>query len=181
MNTVQPITDPELIADILDYLRQVSMRNYMLFYIGINTGFRISDILRFRVRDVIGTHINIREKKTKKEKRLLISAVLRRELKAFVEGRQPHEYLFQSRQGVNRPIGRSMAYKIMRTIADVFKLVEVGCHTLRKTFGYFHYKTHKDIVLLQNHFNHSAYKITLRYIGELQETMDTSMKSFRIV
>nr|WP_246362578.1 tyrosine-type recombinase/integrase [Paenibacillus alba] len=174
------MTDPELISDVLDYLRESNMRNYMLFSIGIYTGFRISDILRFRVRDVTGTHISIRERKTKKEKRLMIPSDLRREIKAYVEGRSQHEYLFQSRQGVNRPIGRSMAYKIMRLIADEFRLDEVGCHTLRKTFGYFHYKKNKDIVLLQNHFNHSTYKVTLRYIGELQETMDTSMKHFKI-
>lgn len=179
MNTVQPITDPELLEDIMDFLQQTNIRNYLFFLTGISTGYRVSDFLKFRVRDVLGSHISIREKKTGKEKRILITPELRRALKIFVEGKQPHEYLFQSRQGVNRPIGRSMAYKIMRGIAEEFHLDEIGCHTLRKTFGYFHYKQFKDIALLMNHFNHSAEKITLRYIGELQETMDSSMKHFK--
>ncbi len=61
-----------------------------------------------------------------------------------------------------------MAYTIMQEIATEFRLSEIGCHTLRKTFGHFHYKRFKDIVMLMNHFNHSSEKITLRYIGELQ-------------
>ncbi len=181
MNTVQPITDSELLADILDYLKRTNTRNYMLVLTGCNTGFRVSDILRLRVRDVTGTHISIRERKTKKEKRIMMTTELRRELKAYIEGRQPYEYLFLSRQGINQPIGRGQAYNIMRNIAEEFNLTEIGCHTLRKTFGYFHYKKFKDVALLMNHFNHSAPKITLRYIGELQETMDSAMKHFKLV
>jgi integrase len=179
VNTVQPITDAELIEDILDYLENTSSRNYLLFQTGINTGFRISDLLRLRVRDVLGTHISIREKKTGKEKRIEITPELKQAFATHIKDRLPNEYLFQSRQGVNRPICRSMAYKIIRSIADEFDLEEIGCHTLRKTFGYFHYKQFKDIVLLMNHFNHSAEKITLRYIGVLQQTMDSSMRRFK--
>jgi len=180
MNTVQPLRDPEIISDIKVYLKDSEHRNFILFITGIYTGFRISDILKLRVRDVTGTHISIREKKTKKEKLILIPPELKRELRAYIQGKQLHEYLFQSRQGNNRHIGRSMAYKMLRKVAADFDLRDIGCHTLRKTFGYWHYKRHKDVVMLMNHFNHSTEKITLRYIGELQDTMDTSMKHFEI-
>ncbi|MFD2614483.1 site-specific integrase [Paenibacillus gansuensis] len=180
MNTVRPLRDAEIINDILDHLNQTNKRNYLLFLTGINTGFRISDILKLRVRDVQGTHITIREKKTRKEKSILITTNLKRELRLYTEGMLPQEYLFKSRQGPSRPIGRSMAYKIMQGIADDFGLSEIGCHTLRKTFGHWHYKQNKDIAMLMNHFNHSSEKITLRYIGELQDSMDAVMKRFKI-
>lgn len=180
MNTVQPLRDPDIIADIKVYLKQLNMRNYMLILTGINTGFRISDIIKLRVRDVLGTHISIREKKTKKEKLILITPELKRELKVYIQGKQHHEFLFQSRQGINRPIGRSMAYKILQGVAIEFSLSDIGCHTLRKTFGYWHYKQFKDVVMLMNHFNHSTEKVTLRYIGELQDSMDTAMKHLKI-
>lgn len=45
------------------------------------------------------------------------------------------EYVIKSREGTNRPIGRSMAYKILRRTAAEFGLKEIGTHTLRKTFG----------------------------------------------
>ncbi len=75
----------ELIEDILSYLKQKSSRNYILVLTGINTGFRISDILKLRVRDVTGTHITIREKKTRKEKSILITPELKRELKEYIK------------------------------------------------------------------------------------------------
>lgn len=67
MNFVQPIRDPEIMEDIKLHLRDTNERNYILFMLGINTGLRISDLLRIRVRDVLGTHISLREKKTKKK------------------------------------------------------------------------------------------------------------------
>lgn len=180
MNTVQPIRDPEIVADIKVYLKEKNLRNFMLFLTGINTGLRISDLLKLRVRDVLGTHIHIREKKTRKEKRTLITPELKRELQVYIEGMKENEFLFKSRQGFNTPIGRSMAYKMLQHIGQEFNLTEIGCHTLRKTFGYWHYKRYKDVVMLMNHFNHTSEKMTLRYIGELQDSMDTALKHFKI-
>lgn len=180
MNSVQPIRDPEIIADIKVYLKQSNDRNFLLFMTGINTGLRISDLLKLRVRDVTGTHISIREKKTKKEKLTLINPELKRELRPYIQDRPLHEYLFKSRQGINRPIGRSMAYKMLRRVAEEFELQDIGCHTMRKTFGYFMYQQDKDPAMLMQHFNHTSEKVTLRYIGILQDTMDTALKRLKI-
>ena len=178
MNTVQPIRDMEVLTDIKDYLRDSNYRNYIMFLIGINTGLRISDILRLRVRDVSGSHISLREKKTRKQKRILINYELKKALQDFITGKPPNEYLIRSREGINRPITREMAYKIIRQIGDEFGLSELGCHTLRKTFGYIFYNetTDKDIGMLMDDFNHASPKITLRYIGMEQDTMDMALK-----
>lgn len=45
----------------------------------------------------------------------------------------------------------------------------IGTHTLRKTFGYFHYQSNHDIVFLQRLFGHSSALITMRYIGIADE------------
>ena len=52
MNTVEPIRDKETVIDIAECLRKDSERNYVMFLFGIYSGLRISDILKFRVRDV---------------------------------------------------------------------------------------------------------------------------------
>lgn len=65
---------------------------------GINTGLRISDILKLKVGDVKRSYISMKEKKTGKQKRIQNTAVLKRELKWFIEEREDHEYLLQSRQ-----------------------------------------------------------------------------------
>ena len=55
---------------------------------------------------------------------------------------------------------------------------KIGTHTMRKTFGYHHYKKFKDIVLLQKMFNHSNSSITLRYIGIDEEEILKGYKNF---
>ncbi len=79
MNFVQPIRDPEKIAAMKRYLLQRSKRNYILFIIGINTGLRISDILQLKKEDLLQTHLKLREKKTRKEKRIRIPPAIRKE------------------------------------------------------------------------------------------------------
>lgn len=180
MNYVQPIRDPELIRAIKMFLKEQSDRNYMLFVTGINSGLRISDILQLKVKDAKKSHFSLREQKTDKQKRIQITPALKKELKWYIEGKEDHEYLFKSREGYNKPIGRSMAYKILRMAAEAYGLDDIGTHTLRKTFGYHFYNHYKDIALLQEIFNHSSPNVTLRYIGVNQDSMDKAMKGFKI-
>ena len=42
----------DVVLDVADYLKARNERDYVLFMFGIYTGLRISDILKFRVRDV---------------------------------------------------------------------------------------------------------------------------------
>ncbi|MFC9540778.1 site-specific integrase [Lysinibacillus sp. NPDC056959] len=181
MNFVQPIRDPEYIRVIKKYLIDWNYRNYMLFVVGINSGLRISDILQLKVSETQRPYFSVVEKKTKKTRRIEMTPQLKRELKQYVEGKDEYEYLFKSREGVNKPISRSTAYKILNKAALAVGLDEnIGTHTLRKTFGYHFYKQTKDVALLQEILNHSSPKITLRYIGINQDQMDKAMKDFRI-
>ena len=180
MNFVQPIRDPEQIQQLKGYFKEKSLRNYILFIMGINTGLRISDILKLKVGDLNGSHISMREMKTGKQKRIHITAALRRELKWYIEDMEDYEYIIKSRQGKNQPIGRSMAYKVLSTTAAKFGLEEIGTHTLRKTFGYHMYMQTKNIALLMEIFNHSSERVTLRYIGVNQDAMDKAMTRFKI-
>jgi integrase len=54
MRTVQPIRDIEKIAVMKAELMKTGRRNWFLFVLGINTGLRISDILRLKVKGVKG-------------------------------------------------------------------------------------------------------------------------------
>lgn len=180
MNFVQPIRDPEKIAAMKRYLLQRSKRNYILFIIGINTGLRISDILQLKKEDLLQTHLKLREKKTRKEKRIRIPPAIRKELIEYAKTLQDGEYVFRSRQGGNRPIDRSTAYRILREAAEYVSLDEVGTHTLRKTFGYHFYQQTKDVAMLQELFNHSSPHITLKYIGVNQDAMDKAMMKYKI-
>lgn len=177
MNTVEPIRDINLVYDIADYLKVRSERDYVLFMFGIYSGLRISDVLKFRVRDVKGKdYIYIREKKTDKEKRFPINQDLKDILNDYIKDKKDYEFLFKSKKGQNKPITREHAYRILKEAAEVFGLDCIGCHTMRKTFGYFLYKATKDVVTIKEILNHSDISTTLRYIGINQDRKDTVMK-----
>lgn len=179
--TVQPIRDKGKIEAMKAELLKNGYRDYLLFVLGTNTGLRISDLLKLKVSDVKDkTHIVITEQKTKKEKRAYITPYLREVLDSYTKSMGEDEYLFQSRVGNNQPISRVQAYRILNQAAAKVGLEEVGTHTLRKTFGYFHYQQNKDIALLQNLFNHSSASVTLRYIGINQDIMDKTLENFKI-
>lgn len=178
MNFVQPIRDTETIEEIKQFLLERSYRNYMIFVVGINTGLRIQDILKLKVKDFQGDYLVLHEMKTGKRKIQKLTPVLQRELKKYIEGMDKQDYLFPSRQGKGKPIKRDMAYKIMREAADELDLIDIGTHTLRKTFGYQLYRKTKDITLVQKLLNHSDKSITMRYIGMDQDMMDAAMSDF---
>lgn len=179
MELVQPIRDKEVINKFKNELLKNGYRDYMLFVIGINTGLRISDILKLQVEDVKDkTHIVIREQKTSKRTRVLINSMLREDIERYIEGMDNMEYLFKSRKGQNKPITRVQAYRVLSGVGKRLGMAEVGTHTLRKTFGYWHYKKYKDVAILQDIFNHSAPSITLRYIGINDDVKDNTIENF---
>lgn len=172
MNLVQPIRSKELLEEIKEYLKETSDRNYILFLLGIHTGFRISDILRLRVRDVQGWDIFIREKKTKKVKEVKMPGELKKAMRDYIKGKPNDEFLIKSRNGKNQPITRGMAYVILNQVAAEFGLERIGTHSLRKTYGFQHYKKFKDIAAIQKMLNHTDQKETMRYIGIEQDNLN---------
>jgi integrase len=176
-NTVEPIRDTNLIFDIADYLKLRNVRDYVMFMFGIYSGLRISDILKFRVRDVRDrNYIIIREQKTGKEKKFPLNDELKPILKEYIKDKKDFEYLFRSRKGKNEPLTRQQAYYILNQAAEVFGLYSIGTHTLRKTWGYHTYQQTHDAVTIMEILNHSDISITLRYIGINQDIKDSTMK-----
>ena len=179
MEFVQPIRDLKKIETIKKLLKQQSLRDYCLFVLGINSGLRISDLLKLTVSDVIENkklkdRIRLREKKTGKFKDFPLSDNAKSALKEYLKTRDynENEPLFISRKNKGF-LMRQQAYKIINNVAKEVGIKEkIGTHTLRKTFGYHAYNNGYDITLIQKLFNHSSPSTTLRYIGITQEEID---------
>lgn len=89
--------------------------------------------------------------------------------------RNKKEPLFLSKRG--KRLDRISAYRSLKLACKTLNIeLHIGTHTLRKTFGYHHYKMFKDIAMLQKIFNHSSPDTTLRYIGIEQEIISSSYK-----
>ncbi len=179
MEFVQPIRDLKQIETIKKLLKQQNLRDYCLFVLGINSGLRISDLLKLKILDIIENNkikdrIRIREKKTNKFKDFPLSNNAKLAIKDYLKTRKYdiNEPLFISRKNKGFLL-RQQAYKIINDVAKSIGIKEkIGTHTLRKTFGYHAYNNGYDITLIQKLFNHSTPSVTLRYIGITQDELD---------
>lgn len=178
MTTVEPIRNIQSLRKLEAYLAKHSARDLLMFTIGTNCGLRISDIVALNVGDVRNkSHIQIIEKKTGKFKKFPVNAKLKPMFEEYTKGKRSDEALFKTRFG-NR-MDRFTAYRVIKKNCKLAGLDEkVGTHTMRKTFGYHHYKKYKDVAMLQKIFNHSSPQITLRYIGIEQDQIDESYTNF---
>lgn len=195
MKEVQPIRDMEVLQRFYDIAREHDRHRIknevsweLLLVVGFNTSLRISDLTRFKVRDLRGKdYAQIQAKKTGKEARILINPAARRDINRLLARRSGEEYAFLSRKKdaathKPKPITRQRAYQIINRIARMAGVEErIGCHTLRKTFGYHYYKMTKDVVSLQRILCHTSSRETLLYIGVIQEEIDESLMKFRLV
>ena len=187
MNKVKPIKDEAKLSLIQEELEKETdprgERMFLLFMVGLHTGLRISDLVRLKVKHVSGDEIRLVEKKTGKKTVIPLDAVIRPIIQDRTRGMKQEEWLFPSRErqgnGDVKPITTRQAYNDMQIIARRFKLGDaIGCHTLRKTFGYWHYKNNGNLAMLRDWFNHTDDSVTLRYIGMDDEEKRKSMQGF---
>lgn len=198
-NKVQPIREQKDLEDCFVFLRReinavdgskyptlkrIKTRNYYLVYLGINIGLRITDLLKIKVGQIRKGYIQLREEKTGKLQQIQANQdVLNEIIKNYINKFELDDdaYLFSSRKGFNKAISRQNVSNIIKEIAATLHWrYPVNTHTLRKTFGYHYYKKTKDVVSLQRMFNHRDPRVTLVYIGMIQEEVDKARGDFKL-
>lgn len=180
--TVEAIKNKKKVEALLTYLKGKNERDWLLCKFQLNTGLRISDVVKVKVGDVLtekGTfreHFILREQKTAKEKKIKLNQELRKALKGFIKANNLYkdDYVFGSRKGGYKShISTTQAYRILKEGANAVGIENFGTHSLRKTWGYWTYKASKyNIALIMSIFSHSSQSISLRYIGIDQESKD---------
>ncbi|MFC5529511.1 site-specific integrase [Cohnella yongneupensis] len=174
MEFVEPIRNKKQIDAMKKYLRGQNIRDYLLLVLGINSGLRISDLLKLNIEDVHQQErISIREQKTGKRKDFPLSEICKKAIHEFVKvtGRVSG-VLFASRKG-NKSISRVQAYRILNEAAKQVGIEEaIGVHSTRKTFAYHAYQSGVDITRIQKLLNHSSPSVTLAYIGITKMELD---------
>ena len=178
MEYVQPIRDRKKIEAMKHYLKGKSIRDYLLFVMGISSALRVSDICTIRLKQIrngksVPDFISLREQKTGKAKLFPISKNLEKAIHEYIKyynPSNPDEFVFKSRKGTNTPITRIRAFQIIKDAAKAVGIKDnIGTHSMRKTFGYWAYKEGYDISLLSEAFGHSSEQVTRRYIGITQD------------
>jgi integrase len=187
---VYPIKDKEQVKAMEQYFRnkvneanginrkKAAFRNLMMWVIGINLGLRASDLLELRWGDLLysdGTYKDgsrKNEQKTDKFKTFWFNKYVVDIIKEYLDEFHPCTdldlHVFRSPEGGSIEV--RTATKILKDAAEACEIkVNVGTHSMRKTFGYHFYNAHRDdvnaLTHLQRLFNHSSPQVTLAYIG----------------
>lgn len=186
--TTQPIKSLHMVRKIADCFD--NPRDKVLYLCGILLGLRISDIVPMTYGVLKNKTKDIKEQKTQKHKTLYIASMLREEVAKLGKELHDDDYVFVSRKakanGENRANGAThisteQAWKILKKAAKKARYDgSLSAHALRKTFGYWAYKTWIEtngkngasLELLQTIFNHDSSRTTLRYIGITQEDIN---------
>jgi len=186
MNFVEPIRDKKDIIRIKANLRdKKNPRDFLLFIFGINTGLRISDLLKLKVRDVkdnrgeIRDYINIKEQKTKQSRKIHLNSGVKEALQYYFNKSGIYEfdrYLFTSeKKGNNKPLTKCGAWQLINIwCKDIGITDRVGTHSLRKTLGYHLRMKGSSISMIAERLGHKNIGTTKAYIGINDDEMKES-------
>jgi len=200
MQKVQPLREKTEVERFKHVLKRRNIRDWAMFTFGANTGLRASDILRLKVEDILDPasipsrirvtdSIEIIEKKTKKNRDILLNKAAKDAIKEYItksgllsspEGTESP--LFPSRKGRgSKSITRSAAWRALHNAAREAGIkCRIGTHTMRKTFGYALYTAGTDITRIQYILNHSSPEVTLAYIGITKDETDELIRGLNI-
>lgn len=161
-----PITDPNKIIAIKEILRD-NPRNFALFVVGINTGFRASDLVAMKVSDFrgkkVGEKVAIREQKTKKVRTIILSQAVYDAVQPLLTG-DDSKPLFRNADG-----GKLAVESVIRLVkswcAKVGLKGNYSSHTLRKTWAHHMYKAGVNECDLSEALGHASVKQTRIYLG----------------
>lgn len=177
---LQPIREIETVHDATVTLSRLTTergkRMFLLWVVGINMGLRISDLVDLRVGDLrdekVFTYLPKKQAHKKGARKISVPVPpqVRSVVRARCQGKEDGDWLFPSRKrtagGNPAHITREAARADMKEIAKICGIRQrIGCHTMRKTFGYHYYQRTHDIAILQEWFYHSSPATTLIYIG----------------
>lgn len=151
MRGSRPISKKEVDGLRFAFVGRWKWRNMALFFVGVNTGFRVSELLSLRIGDVIDEHGALVDRlvvrrgnmKGKKQSRsVLLNEYAKKALGPWLRELNylgfvdRDDYLFQSRSIKNQAIDRVQAYRVLKK-AFRFSGMRgtLGTHAMRKTFA----------------------------------------------
>jgi integrase len=187
----RPLSDAEVDLLQRSFGGTYGARDRALFLLGVKSGFRISELLSLRLRDVC-QHGRVVDRVT----------VARRYMKKQLEGRTvplhaeaqaafaawlrvlqqsanttPQTYVFRSRKGVNQPISKFQAWKILREAVTTNELTgKLGTHCMRKTFADRVYqRLNYDLVKTQRALGHKNINSTVSYLSFAEAEIEAAI------
>jgi site-specific recombinase XerD len=175
MEFVEAFRNVQDINAIKGYLKKHSVRDYLLFISGINTGLKINELLEIKVGDIMnedGTAKMYYEQLDEgKTVCTYINANVQAALTEYLTQLpfDPGQYLFLSAK-TKKPLTRQHVHRMIHQAVEALGIEgKYGAISMRKTFGYHAFKQGVSISLIQKHFRHATLAETVKYLGISKE------------
>ena len=171
--------ESRLLRDFQSQKSLTKARDLLMVSIGVRLGMRVSDNLNLKWEDLIGLQVGERfiriEKKTNKERILIMSTKLKEVLDSVIHLIQPDtsHFILSSQKGKGlEPMTVQCFNRILKGIMKEYKVKYIGCcssHLLRKSWVVgsikkgFENGDHLSLVKVSRLVGHSNVSTTLRY------------------
>ena len=184
-----PIRDKKELKALANYfLKRGELRNYCLVVLGTHTALRVSDLLALSWADVYDhergrfrDHLVVTERKTGKSRCIALNREALHALSLYFP-QHKGKYIFTNHRRDEKPISRVQAWRILHAAAAELRLTgHIGCHSLRKTWGYNAWsraKIRPEVIMMV--YNHSSFAVTRRYLGITQDDLDYAYCQIRL-
>jgi len=181
--TIQQIA--EIKAELAKNLH--ARRDTLMFMVALNTGLRSSDTKALTMEKLSKGKLVM--KKTGKPITMMLPKELMEALSDFcrdnkIKDNQPIFYTLQTRVGKQRASRKEMTYQqfyhILKTAGEKIG-INIGTHSMRKTFGRIAYEQTKDINIVAKLLGHASPATTLSYIGITENVLKDVRKSIGLI
>ena len=173
---------------------KIAERNKLLFLVGINVGIRASDLRRLKWSFFYDEDMTFKKmyqifpKKTvSKSVKLFFNNTVKTAMENYVSKYpiiKPESYIFTSRKGSDSICESSICRIIKDAAAEAGIDQNIGSHSLRKTWGFWAWRAAEDknkrLIELMECFNHSSPRITLKYIGLMDDDIEKVYNSVNL-
>jgi integrase len=179
MKGCRPLTDNEIKRVAESFDGSFHSRDRAFFILGTRTGFRVSELLSLRVKDVtrgadeVLDQISVARQSMKQKvegRTVYVHSEAKAALAAWLEEMgqvDGNTFLFLSRKGENNPMSRVHAWRILnRAFEKVDVTGSTGTHSMRKSFAAKAYEVLKgDLVKTAKALGHRNINSTVSYLS----------------
>ena len=172
----EPIRDPRYVAKIKAMLKP-KPRDRLLFVMGVNSAYRINELLSLKVKHVIygvpGHIIDLKQSKQNEYRAVMVNEAVWAAIAEWLDVHpdpRPEAPLFVSGKTGDALTVPSAIALVKSWCAEAGLIGSFASHTLRKTWAYsqrVHFK--EPILLISRALGHSSEEETLAYLGLLPE------------
>ncbi len=166
------------------------IRNRALFYLGLGSGMRISELVGLKIKD-IAPHGNVLNRivlekhstKSKTSRTVALSKQAVTHLKTYLENRDkplgPNAPLFPSQKHPKKPMNRSWAIQLLDGIFKDAAIANASSHSLRRTHANSLRRNGVDLMIIQEQLGHSSLSTTQRYFRTDPVEVQTAVDQLR--